>query len=256
VFAGHLGVGLALKKAAPELNLGVLLFASLFLDVLLGFLVLAGIEKVIVPDTYSQLHYLNFSFPYSHSLLAVVVWSLVAFGVARTGWLGGTGAKLKASVAISAAVLFHWICDWIEHPPQLPVAGDNSRMLGLGLWNDLEIALALEVLLVIAGTAIYLRTAKRIGRSGRWGILLLMVLLTAVAVTGQATVTQAPEQNAIAVSMIVQALVVCGLAVWIDRNREGSPISTRPAASCLKALDKLKDPFLTKQNSKISCQKN
>ncbi len=107
MFVGHLGVGLALKRAEPKLNLGVLLFASLFLDILLGFFILAGFEQVIVPDAYSQLHYLNFSFPYSHSLLAVVVWSLVAFGVTYLGWIGDTRSKLKASIVISTAVLLH-----------------------------------------------------------------------------------------------------------------------------------------------------
>ena len=220
MFVGHLGVGLALKKVAPGINLGVLLFATLFLDVLLGFFVLAGFEQVIVPDTYSQLHYLHFIFPYSHSLIAVVVWSLIAFGVTYLGWIGDTHSKIKASVAISAAIFFHWICDWVEHPPQLPVAGDNSKMLGLGLWNNLTTALTLEVVLVAVGMTIYLRTAKKIGTTGRLGIVVLMILLTSVAVIGQATVTQAPEQNAVAASMIVQAIVICSLAVWIDRNRE------------------------------------
>jgi hypothetical protein len=222
VFVGHLGVGLALKKVEPGINLGVLFFATLFLDVLLGFFVLAGFEQVIVPDAYSRLHYLHFIFPYSHSLLAVVVWSLVAFGVTYLGWIGDTHSKIKAAVAISAAVFFHWICDLVEHPPQLPVAGDNSSMLGLGLWNNLAMALTLEIVLVAVGMTLYLRAAKKIGRTGRLGIVVLMILLTTVAFIGQATVTQAPEQNAVAVSMIVQAIVVCGLAAWIDKNREGT----------------------------------
>ena len=81
MFVGHLGVGLTLKKIEPKINLGILFFASLFIDFLLGLFVLAGLEQVIVPNAYSQLHYLNFSFPYSHGLLAVVIWSLILFGV-------------------------------------------------------------------------------------------------------------------------------------------------------------------------------
>lgn len=85
VFIGHLGAGLALKKVAPELNPGLLLFAALFLDVLPGLFVLAGIEQIIVPVNYVQLHYLNFIFPWSHSLLATFIWSLLAFGVTYVG---------------------------------------------------------------------------------------------------------------------------------------------------------------------------
>ncbi len=220
MFVGHLGVGLALKNVEPKLNLGFLLLASLFLDILLGFFVLLGLEQVIVPDTYSQLHYLHFLFPYSHSLLAVVVWSLVAFGVVYMGWRRDARSKYKASIAISAAVFLHWLCDWIEHPSQLPVAGNNSSMLGLGLWNNLEIALALEVLFVAVGTTLYLNAAIKVSRARRWGVVVLMTLLTAIAVIGQATISQAPEQNAVAASMIIQAMVVCGLAAWIDRNGE------------------------------------
>ena len=220
MFVGHLGVGLALKKVEPKINLSVLFFASLFIDILLGLFVLAGLEQVIVPSAYSQLHYLNFSFPYSHSLLAVVIWSLVLFGVTYLAWPGESRSKIKVSMVTSAAVFFHWICDLVEHPPQLPVAGNNSSMLGLGLWNNLKIALALEVLLVAVGTILYLKVAKKIGRTGRWGIVTFMILLTSVAIMGQATVTQAPEQNAFAVSIIVQAVIVCTLAAWIDRNRE------------------------------------
>jgi len=220
MFVGHLGVGLALKKVEPKINLGVLFFASLFIDILLGLFILAGLEQVMVPSAYSQLHYLNFSFPYSHSLLAVAIWSLILFGAAYLAWLRDSHSKIKASMVIGAAVFFHWICDWVEHPPQLPVAGNNSSMVGLGLWNNLEIALALEVVLVAVGTILYLKAAKKIGRTGRWGITMFMILLTSVAIIGQVSVTQAPEQNAFAVSIIVQAVIVCTLAAWIDRSRE------------------------------------
>ena len=67
-----------------------------------------------------------------------------------------------------------------------------------------------------------------------------------LAIIGQATVTQAPTQNAIAVSMIIQAIIVCGLmaygawrltpSLW-DRTPTGRPRSSarglghRPVAS-------------------------
>jgi hypothetical protein len=59
-----------------------------------------------------------------------------------------------------------------------------------------------------------------IGQSARWAIILLISLVTAIAVIGQLTITQAPEANALAISMIVQASVICGLAAWIDQKRQ------------------------------------
>jgi len=222
VFVGHLGVGLVLKSVEPKINVGVLLFASLFLDVLLGIFVLLGIEQVIVPENYSHLHYLHFSFPYSHSLIAALFWSLTVCGIVYIILKKDFPSKFRASVILGAAVFLHWVCDWIEHPPQLPISGNNSSMLGFGLWNNLEIALAAEVLLVIIGTVLYLRVSKNISSKARLGMVLLMTVLSGVAVTGQLTVTQAPDQVAVAISMIVQAIVVCGLATWFDRSRENA----------------------------------
>ena len=220
MFVGHIGVGLALKKAEPKLNLGALIFASLLLDVLLGVFILTGLEQVAVPDNYDQLHYLHFIFPYSHSLLAGVAWSTIAFGVTFSLWSEKQcRSKLTAASTIFAAVMLHWICDWIEHPPQLPVSTANSKLLGLGLWDHLELALILECGLVAIGLWLYLGVAKSIGKRARWTIVGFIGILTAVAVAGQANMAVSPEPNALAISMIAQTLVVTAIAFWIDRNR-------------------------------------
>jgi len=220
MFVGHIGVGLALKKAEPKLNLGALIFASLLLDVLLGVFILTGLEQVAVPDNYDQLHYLHFIFPYSHSLLAGVAWSTIAFGVTFSLWSEKQcRSKLTAASTIFAAVMLHWICDWIEHPPQLPVSTANSKLLGLGLCNHLELALILESGLVAIGLWLYLGVAKSIGKRARWAIVGFIGILTAVAVAGQANMAVSPEPNDLAISMIAQTLVVTAIAFWIDRNR-------------------------------------
>jgi len=220
MFVGHIGVGLALKKAEPKLNLGALIFASLFLDVPLGVFILIGLEQVSVPDNYDQLHYLHFTFPYSHSLLAGIAWSSIAFGVTFALWRKNRWqSKLTAALTVFAAVMLHWICDWIEHPPQLPVSTANSKLLGLGLWNHLKFALILECGLVAIGLWLYLGVAKSIGRRARWAIVGFIGILTAVAVAGQAKIAVSPEPNALAISMIAQTLVVTAIVFWIDRNR-------------------------------------
>lgn len=219
MFIGHLGVGLALKSAEPRVNVGTYIFASLLLDILLGIFVLSGIESITIPENYSQIHYLHFSFPYSHGLIAAIFWSLVLGGGSCMALKTNGTFVPKASVLLGLAVLFHWVCDWIEHPAQLPLLGNGSSMMGLGLWNHLAAALSLEVMLVIMGVLLYLRAAGNIGTKARAGMVLLMAVLSAVAIVGQSMVTQAPEQSAIAASMLLQALVVCGLATWIDRPK-------------------------------------
>ena len=52
---GHLGVGLALKKTEPKINVGWLFFMALFFDFLLGIFVLLGLEQVQIPENYDEL---------------------------------------------------------------------------------------------------------------------------------------------------------------------------------------------------------
>ncbi len=220
MFIGHIGTGLILKKIEPKINLGLIFFASLFLDFLLGIFALIGFEKIIIPSNYEHLHYLNFIFPYSHSFLAGTGWAFIVFCVTWIFWdRKNTKSIPKASFTMSAAVLLHWIGDWIEHPPQLPFSSSNSKQLGLGLWNNLEFALTLEVLLMITGLTLYFRITQNINRKGKWGILILMCLLTPIAILGQLTVEQKPEPFAVAISIVVQILVIAGIATVLDRNK-------------------------------------
>ena len=64
MFIGHLGVGLALKKAEPRANLGWLFAAAMLPDLVLWSLVLAGVEQSRVPSDYAERRYLGFEFPY------------------------------------------------------------------------------------------------------------------------------------------------------------------------------------------------
>lgn len=79
MFAGHLAAGLVLKKMERRLNLGWLFFAALFHDFLLGILVLSGLEQIHIPTDFAQTHYLTFTFPYSHGLVASIIWSALVF---------------------------------------------------------------------------------------------------------------------------------------------------------------------------------
>ena len=75
---GHIALGLACKRAEPRVNVGVFVFAALLADFLLGLFAFAGMETAHVPDDYAHLHYLTFTFPYSHGLAALLVWSALA----------------------------------------------------------------------------------------------------------------------------------------------------------------------------------
>jgi cytochrome bd-type quinol oxidase subunit 2 len=222
MFAGHLGVGLALKKLEPRLNVGFLLLASLVLDVLLGVFVLVGLESVVVPEQYPTLHYLRFVFPFSHSLVSAIGWTALVALATWALWRTDRRTRTKAAAAMGAAMALHWVGDWLEHPAQLPLGPQGGPMLGLGLWNELPVALVLEVLLVVIGAVLYLSATRARGDAGRWILVAIITLLTVLAVAGQASATQSPPETGVALSWIVQAAVVTALALLLDRERHSS----------------------------------
>jgi hypothetical protein len=63
MFVGHLGAGLAIKAAAPRLNLGTVVAAALYADLLLWALVLAGVESVGEPIRAGGARVLTFTVP-------------------------------------------------------------------------------------------------------------------------------------------------------------------------------------------------
>lgn len=211
---GHLAVALVLKRAEPRINLGLLFFASLLLDFLLGIFYWLGLEQASIPAHYENAHSVVFSFPYSHGLLASLLWSALVFLLARYLWKKEDGTRI--GIIFGLAVFSHFILDFIVHVPDLPVLGRNSYKLGLGLWDQMSIALTLEMLLVVIGLIFYLNRAGVKGFGGRFGILILMVVFSMLTVVGMRS-SEPPNLTVLAVSWLVTPLVLSGIAFWLDR---------------------------------------
>ena len=158
MFVGHYGVSFGAKKAEPAIPLWVLFIAVQLLDVLWAPFVLLGIEKVrIVPGITASNPLDLYYMPYTHSLLAAIGWSVVAFLVYRAV----RPVPPRAAAIVGVAVFSHWVLDFLVHRPDLPLY-DNSAKVGLGLWNLPAVALGLEALLLFGAMWIYLRhTARR-----------------------------------------------------------------------------------------------
>ena len=94
--------------------------------------------------------------PYSHSLIAAVIWG----GVAAIGyqplcsWLGYAYSK-SAALIVGLAVFSHWILDLVAHPCDLAIY-DNKWKVGFGLWNYRDPEFALEIALLGFGIVLYL----------------------------------------------------------------------------------------------------
>ncbi|MFN8475779.1 MAG: hypothetical protein U0822_26605 [Anaerolineae bacterium] len=215
MFAGHLGAAIIMKKADPEVNLGLLFFATLLLDFLLGFFVTIGLEQVHIAPVYRGIEDQTYAFPYSHSLAASLLWSGLAFLV--TLWLfRRSRLRLLAGLTVAATVFSHWVLDMLVHVPEMPLFGTGSPKFGLGLYAQPVLEVGLEVVLVLIGLAVYLRTATGVPRARQYvlvGLMLLMAFLTAAG-----TLSGAPaDPSQTAMTWLIEAPVIAAIAFWIDR---------------------------------------
>jgi hypothetical protein len=236
MFIGHYGVALAAKRIAPRTSLGALFIAVQLLDVMFGVFVLTGIEKMrIVPGFTRMMPYDLYLMPYSHSLAGAVLWSALAalgLGLIATAQMGKK-ARVTAALVFGAAVLSHFLLDLPVHPPDLTVGFEpSSEKLGLGLWNQVDVTLALELSLLVGGGALYMgMTAPRPGKEA------VTVVVGAVLVglaLGTPFFPIPPDATVFTVEALGSYFALALFAEWMDRSREESPIS--PAAKHAAAV--------------------
>jgi len=154
MFVGHYSVAFAIKSDENRIPLWVLFVAVQFLDYIWATLVLLGIEKLRVIKGFTAGSMLDsYYHPYSHSLVAALIWSALAALVYKKFWQ--TKASNGAALLVALAVFSHWILDFIAHPRDLAIY-DNEWKVGLGLWNYRGLEFGLEVALLAVGIVLYL----------------------------------------------------------------------------------------------------
>ena len=216
MFIGHIGLGLAAKRVAPRVSLGVLLLSCETLDILCGTFVLLGIEKMRPHPGDMAMSSLEFvSFPWSHGLVMALVWSVVGYFVASF-----LLRNRRTSLVISALIFSHWILDWISHRPDLPILGDAFMKLGLGLWNSVIGTLIVEVGLLALGVILYTRTTTRSDRRGLFALWSLVFFFTALFFLNHFG-PQPPVDMSLRklVLPIFAYVLLLPWGIWIDRHR-------------------------------------
>jgi hypothetical protein len=217
MFLGHYGVAFALKRAEPKVSLGTLFVATQLADLLWGIFLLLGWEHVrLVPDDNPLLTLQFTDYPISHSLVGAIGWGIAAAVLYHSWPTRDTTRHWQASVLVGAAVASHWLLDLIVHVPDLPLTGNDSPKVGLGLWRHVGLSVALELLVLGAGFAVYAasRSRRRPLRPIRIGVVLLLLVGTyAASMLGPPP----PSVTAIGASDVVFMLVMGALAAWADR---------------------------------------
>jgi len=214
MFIGHFALGLAAKKVDPKPSLGTYFLAAQFLDLLWPFFLLAGIETVAIDPgntAFTPLHFI--SYPYSHSLQATLVWGALFGGIYFL-----LQRFTRPAVLLGLLVASHWLLDFITHRPDLPLGVNEATKVGLGLWNQKELTIAVELLLFGICAYLYTRSTRPLNRTGQyalWGLLLFLLLIYIMNMLGD------PPPNAGAIGYVGLAqwlFVIWGY--WIDRNRQ------------------------------------
>lgn len=220
MFIGHFGLGLGAKRVSPGVSLGALFLACQFADLLWPTLVIAGIERVEVAPGATVFTPLDFvSYPYSHSLVALVLWGALVGLV----YMVSRRATAAAAATLALLVVSHWLLDYITHRPDMPLTLSGAPRVGLGLWNSLAGTLVLEGVVFGGGLAMYLRstTARdRIGSIGLWSLVMFMLVVYLAASFGP------PPPSPAAVAWSAQAMWLLVLwGYWVDRHR--TPVARR-----------------------------
>ena len=176
MFIGHFAIGMAAKKVEPSVSLGTLFFSAQFLDLLWPTLLLLDVEHVSIDPGASKVAPLAFvDYPVSHSLLAVIGWSLLLglsyYTISR---------NKRASLLVGSLVISHWILDAIVHIPDLPLYPGESPKVGLGIWNNVPLTIVIEGVIFVVGIALYINAKKSLGQKVNawfWSLVGFLILI-------------------------------------------------------------------------------
>jgi hypothetical protein len=212
MFVGHYGVSFAARLVNRAIPLWVLFLAVQWLDVVWAPLVLLGIEKVRIVPGFTATNPLDLYYmPYTHSLIAALLWSIA--GIAVYHLLTGTG--WKTSQLIGVAILSHWVLDFVVHVPDLPVY-DNAMKVGLGLWNRPALAFGLEATLLLLAMLLYLQTTHTY-RTAILGFGFVMLGIQAYVFFGPP-----PGSPEAAAATALAAYAIFAVVIWFLADRHGA----------------------------------
>ncbi len=214
MFIGHFALAFAAKRVAPSVSLGTLFLAAQLADLVWPNLVLLGLEKVEVAPGNTAVTPLNFvSYPYSHSLVALVLWAALFAAMHRLiQRRGGVVPWLLGALVVS-----HWVLDAASHRPDMPLLIGGGPLVGLGLWNSVAATVLVETALYLAGVWLYVRSTRALDRTGvfaLWGLVAFLLVVSVANLMGP------PPPSSLAVAWVAQSIWLLVLwGYWIDRHR-------------------------------------
>jgi hypothetical protein len=213
MLAGHVAVGLVAKRIEPRISLGTGILAALFADLAWCVFLIAGIEHVRIRPGIGAAHYFDaVDIAWSHSLFMDVVWAglFAAAYFARRRYARG-------AAVLFAAVLSHWLLDFVSHGPDMPLAPGVNRYFGWGLWNSVPATIVVEGGFWLLAVILYARATHPKGRAGFWAFWIVIAFLTLTWYNNLAGPPPNPRTMGIGSLIFFSGIVAWGY--WMDRQR-------------------------------------
>lgn len=209
MFVGHYAAALAIKAVQPKTPLWTLAAGCQLIDIGWSGLIAAGVERVRIDPSLAGSTLVLEHMPWTHSLPAVLVWSLAAAVVVHLL----LRLSVWSSVLVGACVFSHWILDLLVHRPDLElwIGGDK---VGLGLWNYPVLEQAIELGLFATAGAFWAARRKGLGGS-TWPAVAFIAFLACMQIVG---VLATPPNDAaqIGLSALVLYIVITAVAALTD----------------------------------------
>jgi hypothetical protein len=217
MFIGHYAAAFAARGVKPAIPLWQLFVAVQLVDFAWAILVLLGIERFditpgFMPASILDLHHM----PYTHSLVAVVLWAVGA-GILYAVLRRGAGA-VAAGLIIGFAVFSHWLTDLIAHGPDLALWFGGPKV-GLGLWNSLLWTQVVEIGGLLLGGAIYILNTRAKGNWGKIAPYALIGFMIFLQIYNHLPLDHPPSIPQFAIMGLFAYTLLCVLAWATDRTR-------------------------------------
>jgi len=190
----------------------VLVAAAQLADLVWPVMLLLGVERIRLNPTDNPFLNIAFeSYPWTHSLLASIVWGALA-GLGYYALRRGGGS----STIVGLVVVSHWVLDWITHVPDLPLY-PGGPLVGLGLWRSPTATIIVEAIVFIAGLVTYLRVTRAVDRTGTWTLWAFVALLVVLYV---ASISAPAPTSAEAIAWgALGGWLIPPFGWWVDRHR-------------------------------------
>lgn len=211
MYIGHFATAFAARAITDETpRLGTLCIAAQLVDWMFFTFAILGIEKLRIVPGITKMNPLDLYYmPITHSLIGTVLiasaFGAIIFVLSR---------NLVAATWVAIVVAAHWLFDLLVHRPDLTIAGGADK-LGFGLWNRPEIAIPLELALILLTFWWYVKRTK--------GPIVPPLILLGVMLLFQAVNWFGPQPEAADIGFYLTALVsfgiVTALAYWLDETR-------------------------------------